>query len=125
MFVLLLEHTFGTNILLGGVMMKVLKENYFISLFVGLSILFILSFIITTINSTEEDYQIKIEHGDSLWSLADKFGQVKHKDAWINEVMAMNNMKTAHIKVGEVLIVPEVKETFHIKNGTELAGTGR
>ena len=34
-------------------------------------------------------------------------------------------MKTAHIKVGEVLIVPEVKETFHIKNGTELAGTGR
>lgn len=105
--------------------MKVLKENYFISLFVGLSILFILSFVITTINSTEEDYQIKIEYGDSLWSLADKFGQVKHKDAWINEVMAMNNMKTAHIKVGEVLIVPEVKETFHIKNGTELAGTGR
>ena len=81
MFVLLLEHTFRTNILLGGVMMKLLKENYFITLFVGLSILFILSFIITTINSTEEDYQIKIEHGDSLWSLADKFGQVKHKES--------------------------------------------
>ena len=29
--------------------------------------------------------------------------EIKHKDKWINKVMAMNNLKTAHIKAGEVL----------------------
>ncbi|WP_144511273.1 LysM peptidoglycan-binding domain-containing protein [Bacillus sp. FJAT-22090] len=99
-----------------------LKENYFITLFLGLSVLFLMTFIISNTFSTEEDYQIRIEQGDSLWKLADKFAEDESKDAWINKVMVMNNLPTSHIKAGETLLIPEVKVNFHFNNGTEMAG---
>lgn len=81
--------------------------------------------LISNILSTEEDYQIKIEHGDSLWELANKFGTDEPKEAWINKVMAMNNLQTAHIKAGDTLVIPQVKENYHLNYGTEIAGDGK
>ncbi|WP_313891061.1 LysM peptidoglycan-binding domain-containing protein [Psychrobacillus sp.] len=105
--------------------MKLMKENYFITLFLGLSIIFIMSVVFSNIVSTESEHQIKIENGDSLWSLADKFGSHEPKESWINQVMAMNNLQSSHIEAGEVLIIPEIKETFHFEHETELAGDSR
>lgn len=102
--------------------MNWMKENYFITLFLGLSVVFLMTFIISNTLSTEEDYQIRIEQGDSLWKLADKFAVDEPKDAWINKVMAMNNLQTSHIRAGETLVIPEVKVNFHFDNGTEIAG---
>ncbi|WP_246097020.1 cell division suppressor protein YneA [Psychrobacillus soli] len=98
-----------------------MKENYFITLFLGLSVAFLMTFIISNTLSTEQQYQIKIEHGDSLWELANKFATNEPKEAWINTVMVMNNLQTSHIKAGDMLVIPEVKEDFHLDHGTEIA----
>ncbi|MEK4485313.1 LysM peptidoglycan-binding domain-containing protein [Psychrobacillus sp. FSL H8-0484] len=105
--------------------MNWMKENYFIALFLGLNIVFMVTILISNTLSTEEDYQIKIEHGDSLWELANKFGADEPKEAWINKVMAMNNLETAQIKAGDTLVIPEVKENYHLDYGTEIAGDGK
>lgn len=105
--------------------MKLLKENIFIALFLGLCITFITSFFVTNTLSTQEEYQLKIEHGDSLWKLADKYGSDESKESWINQVMALNNLQTAHIKTGDVLMIPKVNGEFHLDDGTEIAGNSK
>lgn len=102
--------------------MNLFKKNYFLTLFLGLSFIFILANVVFITQSTEEDYQITIEHGDSLWALADKYGTDEQKEAWINQVMKLNNLHTAHIKVGDVLIIPNAAERVHFNHTTELAG---
>ncbi|MEI4768469.1 LysM peptidoglycan-binding domain-containing protein [Psychrobacillus sp. FJAT-51614] len=102
--------------------MKLLAKNYFLTLFFGLSLTFILSIVIINSQVAEEEYKITVEPGDSLWALADKFKTEKSRDAWINEVMKINNLYTAHIKAGDVLIIPSEKEQFNFENSTELAG---
>ena len=125
MFALLLEHTFRTDILKGGFMMNWLRENYFIALFLGLSITFIMTVVISNTISTEEDYQIKIEQGDSLWELADKFGSDEHKEVWINKVIVMNNLQSSHIEAGDTLIIPHLKENDYLEFGTEIASDSK
>lgn len=102
--------------------MKLLAKNYFLTLFLGLSVTFILSIVIINSQVAEEEYKIKVEPGDSLWALADKFQSEKSRDAWINEVMNLNNLHSAHIRAGDVLIIPNETEHFHLDNSTELAG---
>lgn len=105
--------------------MNWMKENYFITLFLGLCIVFFITFIISNTLSTEDDYQIKIEQGDSLWALANKFASEEPTEVWINKVMLMNSLQNAHIKAGDTLVIPVVKDNFHFENGTELAGDGK
>ncbi|WP_391121545.1 LysM peptidoglycan-binding domain-containing protein [Psychrobacillus sp. L3] len=105
--------------------MKLLKKNYFITLFIGLSLTFIMTIVLLNSQGERENYPITIEHGDSLWKLADKFGSEKSKEAWINEVMALNNLHTAHIKAGDTLIIPNGSERINHDYSTELAGVSR
>ncbi|MFJ8065206.1 LysM peptidoglycan-binding domain-containing protein [Psychrobacillus sp. NPDC096426] len=101
--------------------MNWMKKNYFITLFLGLSVAFFMTLIISNTMSTEQHYQIKIEQGDSLWELANKFAMNEPKEAWIKNVMVMNNLQTSHIKAGDMLVIPEVKDNFHFDHGTEIA----
>lgn len=102
-------------------MMNWIKENYFITLFLGLSVVFLTTFVISNTISTEQQHQIKIEHGDSLWELANKFAEDEPKEVWIKNVMVMNDLQTAHIRAGETLIIPEIRDNFHFDHGTEIA----
>lgn len=101
--------------------MNWMKENYFITLFLGLSFAFLMTIIISNTMSTEQQHQIKIEQGDSLWELADKFATNEPKEVWIKNVMVINNLQTSHIKAGDMLFIPEVKDNFHFDHGTEIA----
>ncbi|TQR21046.1 cell division suppressor protein YneA [Psychrobacillus vulpis] len=103
--------------------MDILKKNYFLTIFLGLSISFIMTIVIFNTNLEKEDYRITIEHGDSLWTLAEKFGTEEPKESWINQVMTLNNLHSAHIKAGDVLTIPKgKKEQFQFDHKTELAG---
>ncbi|GGA25137.1 MULTISPECIES: cell division suppressor protein YneA [Psychrobacillus] len=101
--------------------MNWVKENNFITLFLGLCVVFMMTLIISNTLSTEQQSEIKIEHGDSLWELANKFATDEPKEEWINKVMVMNNLQSSHIRVGEVLVIPEIQENFHFDHGTEIA----
>lgn len=102
--------------------MKLLKKNYFLTIFFGLCVLFIVTNIVISTSTQVEDTHITIESGDSLWVLADKFGTDRSKEAWIDEVMKLNSLPTAHIKAGDVLVLPETKHNWKFDNSTELAG---
>ncbi|WP_255367971.1 LysM peptidoglycan-binding domain-containing protein [Psychrobacillus sp. OK032] len=98
-----------------------MKENYFITLFLGLSVAFMMTLIISHTLSTEQHSEITIENGDSLWGLANRFATDEPKEAWIKKVMVMNNLQSSHIQAGAMLVIPEVKDNFHINHGTEIA----
>lgn len=102
--------------------MKLLKKNYFLTIFFGLSMLFIVTNLVISTSTQEETAHITIESGDSLWVLADKFGTDQSKEAWIDEVMKLNSLPTTHIKAGDVLVLPETKQKLEFDNSTELAG---
>lgn len=50
---------------------------------------------------------IMIEHGDSLWSIADEYCTVNSidKQSYIDELMQVNNLKSENIQSGQYLIV--------------------
>lgn len=102
--------------------MKLLKKNYFLTIFLGLSLSFIMTIVLINSSGERQDYSIIIEHGDSLWKLADKFGSDKSKEDWINEVMTLNNLHSAHIKAGDILIIPNSYNQVNLDHSTELAG---
>lgn len=104
--------------------MNWIKKNNFITLFLGLCATFLMMLIISNTLSTEQHDEIKIEQGDSLWELANKFAHDEPKEVWINNVMTMNNLQTSHIKAGDMLVIPEVKDAFHFNHGTEIASDG-
>lgn len=106
-------------------MMNWMKENYFITLFLGLSVMFFATFILLNTISTEEDYHIKIEQGDSLWELANTFASEQPKEVWIQKVMAMNNLSTSHIKAGDTIVIPKHKENYIFDHSTEIAGDSK
>ena len=112
------EQTF----LFGGFLMNWIKNNYFLALFLGLNLIFITTMAITHTVSAEEDYQIQVEQGDSLWGLAKKYGVEDSKEDWVGKVIEMNNLYGTSIKPGDVIVVPTVSENYHLNYGTEVAG---
>jgi len=58
---------------------------------------------------------IMIESGDTLWTLAEEYGDDIHYDSvsdYINEVMQINHLNTEQINAGEYLIVPYYSTEF-------------
>ena len=58
---------------------------------------------------------IVIEHGDSLWSIADEYCTVDSvdKQTYIDELMQVNNLKSENIQSGQYLIVISYETEFH------------
>lgn len=104
--------------------MNIFQKNYFLIIFICLSVSFILSTIIISPRVENNENQIIIKHGDSLWTLADKFGTNKQKESWINQVMHLNNLHTAHIKAGDVLTIP-IDMEMRVDHSNELAGNSQ
>lgn len=112
------EQTF----LFGGFNMNWIKNNYFLALFLGLNLIFIATMAITHTVTAEKDYQIQIEQGDSLWGLAAKYGVGDSKEEWVGKVIEMNSLYDTSIKPGDVIVIPQVSENYHLNYGTEVAG---
>ncbi|MGV3270247.1 cell division suppressor protein YneA [Bacillus sp. CIS52] len=56
--------------------------------------------------------KIKVQDGDTLWSLADQVAEMKNinKEDFIEWVTENNHLQTADIKPGDELILPVKKE---------------
>ena len=110
----------------GGFMMVTwVKENYFIAVFLIISLSFVFLFSLSHATQGDEEQVITIEHGDNLWSLADKYASGQPTSEWIDTVIKMNQLQDSNIKVGQVLKVPGVheKEENFLYKDTQIAGS--
>ncbi|MEK4228877.1 cell division suppressor protein YneA [Solibacillus sp. FSL H8-0538] len=93
--------------------MKWLQENSVVSMFLAFSIVFI-TYILVTDEHIAQYEQIEIEHGDTLWSLADQYRGKMTKQDWISYVTKENHLTSEHIVIGQSLSVPVEKESQYI-----------
>ncbi len=102
-----------------------LKNNYFIALFLFASISFTIIFSFSHAFSSEEEQVITIEHGDNLWSLANKYATTQSTSEWIDKVIELNQLQTSTIKAGYDLRIPSINDehNYILTNETEIAGS--
>ncbi|WP_409368592.1 LysM peptidoglycan-binding domain-containing protein [Lysinibacillus sp. 38-6] len=96
------------------------KKNTHISILLGAFLLFAGYLIITDpgdITYTE----IYIEHGDSLWSLAEQYRGKMGTDDWIKLVKAENELHSVKIVAGKSLVIPVVGDKALPTNSIEIA----
>jgi len=96
------------------------KKNTHISILLGAFLLFAGYLIITDpgdITYTE----IYIEHGDSLWSLAEQYRGKMGTDDWIKLVKAENELHSVKIVAGKSLVIPVVGDKEFPTNSIEIA----
>ena len=101
--------------------MTFIQKNSFIILFFTLILL--LSFYTIFSNNDEQSQmsQVKIEDGDTLWTLAETFsGNTPHHE-WIDEIMEENQLSTAKIKAGQSLKIPSDQLKFAPDDSIKLA----
>ncbi len=101
-------------------MMNWMKKNTHISILIGACLLFAGYLFITDpgdITYTE----IHIEHGDSLWSLAEQYRGKMGTDDWIKIVKVENELKNVNIVAGKSLVIPVTGENTRHTNSIEIA----
>ncbi|WP_440050845.1 cell division suppressor protein YneA [Lysinibacillus sphaericus] len=97
-----------------------MKKNTHISILIGACLLFAGYLFITDpgdITYTE----IHIEHGDSLWSLAEQYRGKMGTDDWIKIVKVENELKNVNIVAGKSLVIPVTGENTRHTNSIEIA----
>lgn len=99
--------------------MKFIQQNSLVSMFLAFSIIFI-SYILVTDEQIAQYEQIKIEHGDTLWSLADQYSGKMTKKDWIASVKRENQLRNEHIISGQTLFVPIEKQSEYIVEQSNL-----
>ncbi|EON73017.1 LysM peptidoglycan-binding domain-containing protein [Lysinibacillus sphaericus] len=100
--------------------MNWMKKNTHISILIGACLLFAGYLFITDpgdITYTE----IHIEHGDSLWSLAEQYRGKMGTDDWIKIVKVENELKNVNIVAGKSLVIPVTGENTRHTNSIEIA----
>lgn len=95
-----------------------LKKNNYIVLLFGV---FVLLFTIYTWKTPDNlaYEQIQIEHGDTLWSLAEKYRGQMSSEQWIEIVMVENDLKDATIVAGKPIVIP-IPEPSNIFTGNSI-----
>ena len=88
------------------------KNNYILVL---LTVFFIIVMFLLITDNGETTYEkIEIEHGDTLWTLAEKYrGSLSHND-WIAKVKGENDLKNEYIIAGQKLSVPISHDALNI-----------
>jgi len=100
------------------------KKNTHISILLGAFLLFAGYLVITDpgdITYTE----INIEHGDSLWSLAEQYRGKMGTDDWIKLVKTENELHSVKIVAGKSLVIPVVGDNQTPTNSIEIARSER
>lgn len=100
--------------------MNWMKKNTHISILVGVCILLAGYLYIT--DPGEITYtEIRVEHGDSLWSLAELYRGKMSTEDWIKLVKVENELTNANIVAGKSLVIPIVGDHAQPINTYEIA----
>ncbi|KOS62796.1 LysM peptidoglycan-binding domain-containing protein [Lysinibacillus agricola] len=100
--------------------MNWLKKNPHITILLGACLLFAAYLFITDPGDVSYT-EIEIEHGDSLWSLAEQYRGKMKKDDWIKLVKAENELSNVNIIAGKPLVIPVVGDHPNPINSIEIA----
>jgi len=106
----------------GVVTMTWLKKNTHISILLGACLLFAGYLYIT--DPGDVNYaEIQIEHGDSLWSLAEQYRGKMSTDDWIKLVKTENELADIKIVAGKSLVIPVLGDQANPIHTIEIART--
>lgn len=95
--------------------MEWLKQNSYVALLLGVTIAFV-AYLYITDEKIEQYEQITIEHGDTLWSLAEQYrGKMSTQD-WIAFVKKENHLFNQVLVTGETILIPIAKDSVYIAN---------
>ncbi len=100
--------------------MSWIKKNTHISILIGACLLFA-GYLFVTDPGDITYTEIPIEHGDSLWSLAEQYRGKMGTDDWIKIVKVENELKNVNIVAGKSLVIPVVGENARPTNSIEIA----
>ena len=95
--------------------MEWLKKNSYVALLLGVTIVFV-AYLYITDEKIEQYEHITIEHGDTLWSLAEQYrGKMSTQD-WIAFVKKENHLFNQALITGETILIPIAKDSLYIAN---------
>lgn len=95
--------------------MNWVKKNSYIKVLLGVTFAFI-AYIFLTDVKIEQYEQITIEHGDTLWSLAEDYrGKMSTQD-WVAFVKKENHLFDGMVQAGQIITVPIAKDSVYIAN---------
>ncbi|WP_240758405.1 LysM peptidoglycan-binding domain-containing protein [Lysinibacillus sp. SGAir0095] len=90
------------------------KNTYIVVLFVAFFVMGAFLLITDKGNTTYE--QIEIQHGDTLWTLAEQYRGKMTKQEWIKQVKTENGLTGEHIVAGHAITVPINEKSIYIAN---------
>ncbi|WP_404427823.1 LysM peptidoglycan-binding domain-containing protein [Ureibacillus chungkukjangi] len=95
--------------------MKYLQKNsYIVVLFVAFFVMG--AFLLITDNGSTTYEQVEVQHGDTLWTLAEQYRGKMTKQEWIKQVKAENALNGEHIVAGHPLTIPVNEKSIYIAN---------
>ncbi len=62
---------------------------------------------------------VTIEHGDTLWSLAEQYHGKMTKHDWVNIVKKENSLRDEKIVLGQIIVVPVEQDSHYIAKVNE------
>lgn len=94
----------------GEICMNWVKRNQNTALFMVFAVIFMA--ILLLINRDTTTYtNIKVQEGDTLWSLSDRYKGDLSNAEWVRLVKNENNIMDDEIIAGHTLIIPDHKQT--------------
>ncbi|MDN4495522.1 cell division suppressor protein YneA [Ureibacillus aquaedulcis] len=90
------------------------KNTYIVVLFVAFLVMG--AFLLITDNGKTTYEQIEIQHGDTLWTLAEQYRGKMTTQEWIEQVKAENALSGEHIVAGHAITVPVNSNSIYIAN---------
>lgn len=93
------------------------KNSYIKVLFTAF--LLIVAFVLITDDGKTTYEQIEIQHGDTLWALAEQYRGSMSIEDWILSVKVENNINGEKIVAGHNLIIPISEEAVNIAQKSE------
>lgn len=101
--------------------MAYIHKNSFVFGFFFLVLFLSFYYVLSHTNEHAHTFELKIEQGDSLWTLADEYsGSIPHHE-WIDEIMKENNLSSPVIAAGQTLKVPDAHLNFAPESNIKLA----
>lgn len=104
--------------------MAFIQKNSFVFGFFILILLLSFYYVLSHNNHHAHTVQMKIEQGDTLWTLAGEYSGNMPQHEWIDEIMKENNMTTPVITAGQTLLIPDAQFKFAPDSSVKLASDG-
>ncbi|MFF5993515.1 LysM peptidoglycan-binding domain-containing protein [Lysinibacillus sp. KU-BSD001] len=93
--------------------MNWLKKNNYVALLLGVTVAFV-TYLYITDEKIEHYEQITVQHGDTLWSLADEYrGKMSTQD-WVSFVQKENYLFNQLLTAGQTITIPVEKDSVYV-----------